>query len=242
MDNTHYDILYNEEVTHWWYRVRREIVLSLLSSIATKKKGPLRILEIGCGTGELLKEIGRFGTVRGIDISPRAIEYCKTRGLTNAVIGDATRIPFPEESFDVVIALDVIEHLENDSIGCNELVRVLSPDGTAIITVPAFAFLWGITDVVSRHFRRYTRKQIVACVREAGFTIEQSTYFNAFLFIPIAIVRLFVRIFGITMHSENTVTRGFTNAILYRIFKIESLLLRYINFPFGVSILVTARK
>lgn len=242
MDNTHYDILYNEEVTHWWYRVRREIVISLLSSLAAKKKGPLRILEIGCGTGELLKEMEHFGTVRGVDISSRAIEYCKARGLTNVAIGDATRIPFPEESFDVVIALDVIEHLENDSMGCNELIRVLSHGGTAIIAVPAFMFLWGITDVVSHHFRRYTRKQIVARVREAGFTIERSTYFNTFLFLPITIVRLFIRMMGITMRSENIITGGFTNTILYRIFKIESLLLRYVNFPFGVSILVTARK
>lgn len=242
MDNTHYDILYNEEVTHWWYRVRREIVFSLLSSIATKKKGLLRILEVGCGTGELLKEIDCLGSVRGIDISPRAIEFCKERGLTNAAVGDVAQIPFPEESFDVVIALDVLEHLENDSEGCNELIRVLAPGGVAIVAVPAFMFLWGITDVVSHHFRRYTRKQIAVCMREAGFTIERATYFNTFLFLPIAVVRLCVRILGIKVRSENTMTGKFTNAVLYRIFKLEFLLLRCIDFPFGVSILVTAKK
>ncbi len=242
MDNTQYDILYKGEITHWWYRVRREIVISLLSSIAARKNGPLRILEIGCGTGELLKEMGHFGVVRGMDISPRAIEYCKQRGLTNAVVGDAARVPFPKESFDVVIALDVLEHLANDSAGCGEIIRVLSPGGTAIIAVPAFMFLWGTTDVVSHHFRRYTRKQIVARMREAGFAIERATYFNTLLFLPIAVVRLCVRMLGIKMRSENTITGNIANALLYKIFKLESLLLRYVDFPFGVSILVTARK
>ncbi|MFZ2500410.1 MAG: class I SAM-dependent methyltransferase [Minisyncoccia bacterium] len=242
MDTRHYDVMYENESTHWWYRVRREIIFSLLSSIAKKRGEPLRILEVGCGTGTLLKEIDCFGSVRGIDISPYAIAYCEERGLTNVTVGDAAQIPFPDESFDVVIALDVLEHLKDDTIGCREIIRVLSPEGTAIIAVPAFMFLWGVTDVVSHHFRRYTRRQIVSCILKAGFIIDRATYFNIFLFLPIAMVRLGVRVLSITMRSENTITGRCTNAILYRVFRSESLLLRYFNFPFGVSILITANK
>ncbi len=133
----------------------------------------------------------------------------------------------------------MLEHLENDSQGINDIRRVLKKGGRAIIMVPAYRFLWGVTDEVSHHFRRYTRKTLLE--KLGGFEIERVTYFNTFLFPPIAAMRFLNRLVR-THDSEDSLVSGFSNTILYGIFHLESMLLRYINFPFGVSILAVVKR
>ena len=241
MKDVAYDIIYEHESTHWWYRVRRHIVGSILRTKAQKYSRPLNILDIGCGTGLLMKEMGRYGQVEGVDISERAVAYCKQRGLS-PVVGSADALPFKDNTFDIAVILDVLEHLPDDKKGCEELYRVLAQGGSAVIAVPAFMFLWSVTDEVSNHYRRYTKKEIIACLKTAGFSIERATYFNTFLFLPILAVRSAVRLFRIPMKSENTVGGPLINTSLYSIFSAESKLLPYVNYPFGVSILIIASK
>jgi len=237
-----YDIIYQNEATNWWYRVRRKIVCNMLARYQKKSPTPLRILDIGCGTGLLMQEMQRYGTVEGVDISAQAIAYCKERGLSTVQEASAEVLPYPSESFDVVVILDVLEHLKDDSAGLNEIKRVLVPGGRAIITVPAFMFLWSITDVLSEHYRRYTRREICAAVKKTGLHIQRATYFNTFLFPAIAAVRLSVRVFRIKMKSETRVGGSIGNAIFYALFRLESFLLPYVSFPFGVSVLIIAQK
>ena len=240
-----YGLLYRTEATHWWYRVRRTIVTSIVAKHVKKASRPLRILDVGCGTGALLSELQTFGTVDGLDKSADAVAYCATRGLAAVVVGDAERLPYQDETFDVVIALDVLEHLPDDSIGSRELARVLKKGGIAIVAVPAFQFLWGITDTVSHHYRRYRLKEITRVVQDAGLVVTRSTYFNTFLFPAIAAVRLSARLVPHDKSKstvENEMGGALGNAIFYKIFRLESALLPYINFPFGVSALVVGEK
>jgi SAM-dependent methyltransferase len=242
MRDVTYDTIYENEGAHWWYRVRRNIVKRILASMAKRRDGTgLRILEVGCGTGQLMKEIEPYGAVFGMDISQRAVSYCKARGLAPS-IATADRLPYRSEAFDTVIALDVLEHLQDDHAGAKEIARVLSPSGVAIIAVPAFMFLWGITDEVSHHYRRYTRGEVVALIEGAGLHVRRATYFNTFLFPAIAAVRLAVRFCRIPMQSEGRIGSNVINEVLYGIFSVESQLLRYMQFPFGVSVLVIASK
>lgn len=237
-----YDIMYQTERDHWWYRVRRELVSRLLGQIQEKRSGtPLHILDVGCGTGLLMQEMQQFGQVEGVDMSERAVAYCRERGL-NPVVGSADHLPFSDGSFDVVVMLDVLEHLEDDSAGAREVNRVLRPGGVAIIAAPAFMFLWGVTDEISRHYRRYTRGSLVRILKGAGLNVVRSTYFNTLLFLPIAAVRILVRVFRIPVKSENTMGGAWINKLLYRIFALEPLALRIMDFPFGVSILAIVSK
>ncbi len=241
MQDVMYDIMYQTERNHWWYRVRRELVAELLAPIRQKKGKPLQVLDIGCGTGLLMQELRQFGEVHGVDASERAIAYCKERGLSPS-IGSAERLPFPGASFDVIVMLDVLEHLKDDDTGAHEVHRILRKDGVAIITVPAFRFLWGVTDRISNHYRRYTRAELVRVLEASGLKVERATYFNTLLFPAIATFRLLVRFFRIPVKSENTIGGAWINKVLYRIFALELKALQRFNFPFGVSVLAVTSK
>ena len=241
MKERHYQDIYDGELSHWWYRVRREIIHSIFID-SLSKKGSLEILDVGCGPGALLSELSRYGNASGIDMSEQAVGFCHDRGISNVSVSSVESITAPDNSFDLVLALDVLEHVKDDHAAAFELYRVLKPGGTAVIFVPAFMFLWGITDVLSEHYRRYTRKEICAVLTAVGFSLERSSYFNTFLFLPIATVRLAVRLFRLPMKSENAIGISRFNSALYQIFHLESKILRYINMPFGVSVLVIARK
>lgn len=202
----------------------------------------LSILDIGSGTGALTKELECYGDSIGVDVSQEAIRFAKSRGVHDVRLGSASETGLQSNSCDIVLCLDVLEHLPDDSAGVSEIKRVLKPGGTAIIFVPAFMFLWGITDEQSHHFRRYRLSEIEATVRASGFTIQRKSYFNTLLFPPIALQRLLVRLLSISVTSEVSMGNAFTNELFYRIFSFERTLLRYVNFPFGVSAMLVVTK
>ncbi len=244
MQYSHYDTMYRTEMDHWWYRVRRQMIHFMIGKYVpqgTDMKG-LKILDIGCGTGALLKELDQYGDCFGVDFSSQAVQFCIERGILQVKEGSIAEIPYPDESFDLVLALDILEHIPDDSVGIREINRVLKKGGKGIIFVPTFNFLWGVTDVRSEHYLRYTKGELLRKLKLCGFSIMRSSYFNFFLFPFILTVRLFVRIFGIKVESENTMTGKFTNKILYIIFRFESLLGRVINYPVGVSAFAIVTK
>lgn len=241
MRPSHYQTMFHVERDHWWYRVRREIVLDVFHALRVDLPAMPKILDVGCGAGGLMKALEPFGEVHGIDISSDVVEFCRARGSDRVMVGSMSNIPYPDHAFDVVFALDVLEHINDDRAGLREIHRVLRPGGFLVLTVPAFQFLWGITDTLSDHMRRYTRVPLVKKITAASFRVLRSTYFNTILFLPIAFIRLSVRMFGVRMRSE-TFTPGSMNALLYHLFHFEKKLLRFTNFPFGVSLLVVAQK
>lgn len=242
MKESVYDFLYAQELHHWWYRVRRTLVKKLVKQYARERKETLQILDIGCGAGALMQELEEFGEVTGIDISERAVEACRKRGLSRVIHGDAAQLPFPNDSFDVVVMMDVLEHLKDDAVGSREVARVLKKDGLAIVAVPAFMFLWGITDIASHHYRRYRRAELVERLIAAGLHVQYSGYFNTFLFPLIAMIRVGVRLLHIPVKSEHQAAGKIANALCYGIFALEPHFIPMFRFPCGVSALALARK
>ncbi|MDQ6787087.1 MAG: class I SAM-dependent methyltransferase, partial [Acidobacteriota bacterium] len=182
-----YAIMNRVEDSHWWYVGRREILESFLQQIVQTIRNPqsaIRILDVGCGTGGNLEMLGKFGAAEGVDVSDDALEFCRSKGLT-VHKGLAESLPFADESFDVVTALDVVEHLDDDIAGLEEMRRVLKAGGRTLIFVPAFMWLWGVQDDVSNHRISYTKKQITGRLEKAGFEIERATYANWTFFAPI---------------------------------------------------------
>jgi SAM-dependent methyltransferase len=237
-----YAIMNRVEDSHWWFVGRRLILESFLKEIVQRLEiqNP-KILDVGCGTGANLEMLAQFGESEGVDVSDDALEFCKAKGL-KAHKGLAEKLPFEDASFDLVTALDVVEHLDNDVEGLREMNRVLKKDGRALMFVPAFMFLWGVQDDVSHHRIRYTKKQIIGRVKDAGFEIERATYANITFFAPILVGRAVMKLTGIKPESENNITIGALNGFLGKLFGAERLWLKNFNFPFGVSIVIVARK
>ena len=242
MQNTHYEMLYREESGHWWYKVRRKIIHNLIKQYRLNFGKEIKILDAGCGTGLLIKELEALGVCYGIDISQKAVDFCGKRGIDNVQVADAVNIPYSDNMFEIVIALDVIEHIKDDEMALKEIYRVLKPQGMAIITAPAFMFLWGVTDIISHHHRRYVLSELRRKAENSHFLVVRSSYFNTLLFPFIALVRLAARWLRIPMKSENIGSKGVINSVLFFIFYVESILFRYVNFPFGVSAIVICKK
>ncbi len=255
MEQHTYGIMNDVEGKHWWFVGRRAILESFMRSIVnslesriqaalpakTGNQNLIRILDVGCGTGANLEMLAQFGESEGVDVSDDALEFCKAKGL-KAHKGLAESLPFQDESFDVVTALDVVEHLDDDVAGLREMHRVLKSDGRTLIFVPAFMWLWGVQDDISNHRIRYTKKQIIERLQKAGFEIERATYANWTFFAPILAGRTIMKITGIKPESENNVNVSALNGIFGKIFSAERLWLKNFNFPFGVSIVITAKK
>src|SRR4026208_2240841 len=236
MQSHHYPILYQVEDTHWWYVGRRRIIQSLVEKICETLNNPSpRLLDVGCGTGANLKMLAAHGRAEGVDISPQAVEFCRERGLDSVRLGAAEQLPYENDSFELVTALDVIEHLDDDVAGLREMRRVLRRDGRILIFVPAFMFLWGVQDDISNRRRRYTLAGIKSVLQSAGFQLERATYANMTFFLPILLGCLLMRATVFRPASENNLTIGALNGPLGSLFGTESAFLRYINFPFGVS-------
>ena len=245
MQSHTYPLMYEVEGSHWWFVGRRTILESFLKQIVEKIRNPqsaIRILDVGCGTGANLEMLGKFGEAYGVDVSADALEFCRKRGLSQVEQGLAEDLPFAEESFDLVTALDVVEHLDDDVAGLKEMRRVLRKGGRALFFVPAFMFLWGVQDNVSNHRIRYTKKQITERLRQAGFEIERATYANITFFAPVLAGRTLMKLTGIKPESENNVNVSALNPILGKFFGAERFWLKNFNFPFGVSIIVVAKK
>ncbi|HEX8775822.1 MAG TPA: class I SAM-dependent methyltransferase [Pyrinomonadaceae bacterium] len=238
-----YAIMYEVEGSHWWFVGRRRIIRSFIEKIV-RDLGETRprILDVGCGTGANLEMLAEFGEAEGVDVSPEALDFCRERGLRNVRLGAAERLPYEDSSFDLVTALDVVEHLDDDTAGLQEMRRVLRPGGRAMLFVPAFMFLWGVQDDVSHHRRRYTLSTLRAAVGAAGFEVERATYANISFFGPILLGRLLMRATGLRPASENNINVSALNGVLGRLFGAESSLLRRMNFPFGVSAICVARR
>ena len=248
-----YAIMRRVEASHWWFVGRRRIIKSFLERLYrdrdrgrsnnAEQRPTLKILDVGCGTGANLEMLSQFGGVQGVDVSAEALSFCRARGLENVKQGAAEALPYEDNcAFDLLTGLDVVEHLDDDLAGLKEMGRVVRHGGHALLFVPAFRFLWGVQDDISHHRRRYTLAGLKRVMREAGFEVERATYVNISFFAPILLGRLLMRVTGFRPESENNITIGFLNGVLGKILGAESLALRYLNFPFGVSIICVARR
>jgi SAM-dependent methyltransferase len=236
-----YDVENKVESFHWWFVVRRKLLKSILSSVHVPANS--LTLDIGCGAGSNLKALLSAGlNAIGLDRSIYILSILSKKLEVPLLNGNLNNLPVRPNSIGLIIAMDILEHLDDDANGLTEFHRALNKGGILILTVPAFEFLWGIQDEVTGHKRRYVKKEITKKLREAGFEILNAFYFNFFLFFPILFGRRIIRILGLRVESENKINSPLINFFLKMIFSFEPYLLKYLSFPFGVSIFCIARK
>ena len=243
MDRDYERQTHQAEERHWWYRGRRTVLDGVLASLELPK--PARVLDAGCGSGRNMLELSSLGTVTGIELSETSVALARERDAGEIVSGSVLEMPFPDDSFDLAVSLDVIEHLEDDLAALRELRRAVAPGGTLLVTVPAYQWLWSGHDEINHHHRRYTRRSLQRVAERAGWTQVRTTYFNSLL-LPVAIV---LRVLDRVNRAKTTessldlwVPPGPVNWLLERPLALEAALIaRGGRIPAGLSLLAVFR-
>jgi SAM-dependent methyltransferase len=236
-----YQQLYDLEDGHWWFRGRRAVLWAMLNRAGVPERP--QVLDAGCGTGRNLAEFGRLGTARGVDPSQQAIEFCRRRGLGEVEAAGIESMPFPDGTFVLILATDVLEHVERDDVAAAELRRVAAPGALLLVTVPAYGWLWSQHDDSHHHLRRYTARSLRGRLAAAGWRPELLTYFNSLLLPPIALVRVLARR---RAPRDGRTDYQLTGSALNRALELPmraeaALIARGARFPAGVSIGMVCR-
>lgn len=239
-----YEMQYHEVAeTHCWCVARRNIILSIICNL--KIMPHQHILEVGCGGGALLHELkqNNFSNVTGIDLSNIALSFCKTRERNNVHLMDATQLDFPTGSLDLVIASDLLEHIQHEDTALSEWNRVLKKDGFLIIFVPAFQFLWSDYDEINEHHRRYSKQKLINVLIKNNFVIEKISFWNFSFFIPAAIERIILKYYNPGKKKGPVFALpGFLNRLLLGVLNMENCMVRLVGAPIGVSLFAIVRK
>ena len=228
------------EKEHWWFIVRKRILSFFLQKHNTQKN--LRILNVGAAGGASSQWLAAFGEVVSLESDPFFVEHLLSIKI-DVVNASVTNMPFANETFDLVCAFDIIEHVEDHLAAMRELDRVCKTGGRVCLTVPALNILWSHHDEVNGHFRRYTKASLTGLVLALpSLRLMEIKYFNSLLFLPILMARKFSNMFR--PHRIDTMSdftgfkvRAPISALLQSIFSLEVSLFRSVSFPLGVSLL-----
>ncbi len=234
MEDRVFEEFFAREGWHWWFRGRRRVMWALLREAGLP---PLpTILDAGCGPGRNLAEFGRIGCAIGVDTSPQALDICAERGLA-VLPARIEALPFEDGSFDLVLACDVIEHIDDDIGALRELSRVTAAGGQLLITVPAYSWMWSRHDERLHHRRRYTRARLRRAARAGGWRLRRATYYNATLLPAIALARAGQRIWPPRDdYSDYNVPPGLNGVFLVPMMLEAGMIARGLDLPFGVSL------
>lgn len=239
MDRAIYDRMREVEQDHWWFAARREILARQLEDLRLPPDA--RILEVGCGTGGNLALLQRFGQVTAVEPDAESRAYAAERSGAPVVDG-ALPNGLPAPGFDLVAALDVIEHVDGDAEAVKALGALLKPGGVLLTTVPAHPWLWSRHDELHHHKRRYRMPTYRRLFEAAGLKVRKASYFNSFLFPVVALVRGVKVLTGGKGPEDDAMPGATVNGLLKRIFAAEGPVLRHANLPVGVSILLIAER
>lgn len=245
MDPLENEIMYQAENYHWWYLGMAIITRRILDRWYCRGKC-LKILDAGCGTGAAMTTyLAEYGQVTGVDRCVNALKYCISRKADRLAQASVNKIPFREESFDLVASFDVLSDagVANDAEALAELYRILAPGGRLILRLPAYAWLLSHHDRAVLTARRYTSAQVIKLFHQAGFTVDFCSYINTLLFLPIALKRLVERLRPAeSVVSDLNVKTGRLNSFFKKCLEFEALLIQWLHLPFGLSIVLVGRK
>jgi SAM-dependent methyltransferase len=248
MDPELYERFYEIEDRFWWSVGTRRIFFELVRRLPEERRGA--VVDVGCGTGVTLQEFPPgWRLVCGCDYSDRALSFCRARGLRGLVRGNATQLPFTANCMDLVLGLDVIEHLDDDEACVRDMTRICRAGGHVLLHVPAFPVLWSEKDQLNHHRRRYRRGELRDLVERCGLQVRQLFYVNVFLF-PVAFLR------SLTARASSPRTTTDASRILDQLYRIppalnrimiglmafERWVARWCPFPFGMSLVCLAQK
>jgi SAM-dependent methyltransferase len=240
------------EDEHWWFATRTWAIEKWLGQLGVRDS--LEILDVGCGAGNMFHHLSRYGHVRGIELDARPVKIAQSRGYDVRQADASRAIPFDDASFDLVTALDVIEHADDDESILREAHRVLRPGGHLLLTTPAFQWLWSFNDDLNAHKRRYTARELTARVARAGLSVERISY-NFFVVFPLAAgliiwrnrtrrrVELGSHHFQEDAYQvEMEPTSPALNSFLRGVGRLEAQMIGAMNLPIGTSLIALARS
>lgn len=240
MDRAAYDRMAEIDRTHWWFVARRRIIATLIGKYRPKA-GPLRILEVGAGTGSNLELLQRYGQVDAIEPDDDARAFAERRSGLKIKGGYLPHVPLDDGAYDLIVLLDVLEHIPGDVEALTYLGAKLAPGGRILVTVPGAPWMWSAHDVAHHHQRRYTGAQLRAVFERAGLRPRYRSHFNSVLFPLIAAVRALGKLTG-KEGGDDAMPSKPVNAILAALFGAERHWVASVPVPFGVSIAMVAEK
>ena len=245
MDAAEYDNIAALEQKHWYYAGKRRFVREWIQRARPPQPADT-LLDCGAGTGLFAKEMEAHCRVLALDDHAEALRILRTRFRPEQILSLAgDQVPLPDGSLEYVTALDVLEHVPDDTAVVNGFHRLIKPGGLAVVTVPASMALWSDWDVALHHFRRYDRAQLRALFPDAAWEIVYANYTNVLVYPAVWLVRkwraLRTRLgFAATARTEDRVPPRWLNALLGALF--VGMAKSRVPFPFGVSLLVVARR
>jgi len=241
MQPEEYGAMFRVEETHWWYQALHRLIFQTLES-ELPDWHEKEILDAGCGTGSILKQLGNPAKNVGVDLAPEAVSFCRQRGLTNVQQADICALPFANASFDVVICSSVLYHqwVKDPAVAVRELHRVLRPGGLLLLNVPALRLLHSAHDEAVMTAHRFKKSEIRQLLRDNGFAIRRLTYWTTLLF-PLAVI---ARTLGgsSTGRDFNSAADSVSHRLFQQIMALEFRLLKRTSLPIGVALLAAARK
>jgi SAM-dependent methyltransferase len=244
MELPEYKRMYQVEDWHWWFVSRRRMASALLEQWL--EPGPNdQVLDVGCGTGGNLAALARWGQVRGLDLSPLPLNFARCRALAQLAQASALTLPYPDETFNLVTAFDILYHqwITDDDRAIYEIYRVLKPGGWLLVTDSAMPMLWSTHDEIYYARERYTLHKMRAKLSAVGFLPRRCSYTNFFLLPTAVVVRLMMRRFSLAGEMELQPLPKWLNCILLNIRELEvRWLRRNMTFPAGSSLICLAQK
>lgn len=241
------------EDNHWWFSSRTRALKTVMNQFLPTTRG-LRLLDVGCGAGNMIHHLSGYGQVKGLEIDPRPVKMARQRGYDVDQFDATQPMPFAQNSFDVVTALDVIEHNQDDLAILADSFRVLKPGGHMVITVPALMWLWSHNDDINAHVRRYTATDLRQKLAQTGFAVRRVTYNNFFVF-PLAAGLILLRRGAkaepeLASHHlseeeyqvEMEPASPPVNTVLTGVGKLEAALISKIDLPIGTSLIAIGQK
>lgn len=241
MERVVYDRMATQDAKHWWYVSRRDVIAAYLRREAGLP-ADAQILEIGCGTGHNLAMLSKFGQVDAIEIDDAARAIASERlgrAVGSAPLPDLAGVP--ENHFDLIAILDVLEHVEDDAAALVAMARRLKPGGQILITVPAHQWLWSAHDTINHHHRRYSKPALDAVIRKAGLQHNGLYWFNSILF-PLAIASRLASNVSEKNESADAPPSGIVNSAFQFLFGLERHLIGRVPMPIGLSLMTLVHK
>ena len=172
---------------HWWWRVREGILLERIRELLGNRANDARILDVGCGAGLFFDALEQFGRVEGIESDPIAVAQ-SGKWRSRIHMGEVETFT-SDKPFDVILALDVVEHIRMPAVMLRNAARLLAADGHMVITTPAFNWLWTSHDRLNHHVKRYTALEMRTLIRDAGLDPIDTRYLFQSLVVPKLLVR-----------------------------------------------------